>query len=98
RLDLHSFPTRRSSDLDDVELPKSLASSGCKRASSASAEGAVDSSYPRIRAISGDHSTLPLVASSTKRPINDDCSVACCRPSYQRSEEHTSELQSRENL
>src|SRR5436309_5019257 len=67
--ELHSFPTRRSSD---------LSSSSRSRARSRSA-------------------TAPAVASIAAhlKPVRRPGSTPACAP---RSEEHTSELQSRENL
>src|SRR5690606_39386786 len=70
---LHSFPTRRSSDL------------GARN---------VSSTVPRCAGRSSRCAPRPASAGTTR------CSTTrpTCRPRCVRSEEHTSELQSRENL
>src|SRR5690606_39540265 len=80
--DLHSFPTRRSSDLSQRSIPSTrLHSTRCPMRSRGASDGCMSTS--RV-----NH--LRSSASSSKRPI---------RPGrHLRSEEHTSELQSRENL
>src|SRR5690606_39911493 len=76
--DLHSFPTRRSSDLS------SSASPDCRNS--------CDSALPPARASSpqNERSRCPGVGPPPKARIT--------RALRGRSEEHTSELQSRENL
>src|SRR5207302_6988388 len=84
--DLHSFPTRRSSDLSRRHSSAiSAASSGVgsrlSRASTSWSPGASPGLWRRMRSM----------ARETVR-------VASSRQKSRRSEEHTSELQSRENL
>src|SRR5690606_40156367 len=81
---LHSFPTRRSSDLrrsSRRSAPAATSSCSSTRSTPSSGPG-----RPRVR--------------STPRASSSRCSPAVSsRPSGpRRSEEHTSELQSRENL
>src|SRR5690606_39637301 len=76
---LHSFPTRRSSDLA-VDLPRQPA----HRVEDARRSGA--SSYPYEVGGCGDDTDA-----GPRRAVRR-------RPQPERSEEHTSELQSRENL
>src|SRR5690606_41759760 len=77
---LHSFPTRRSSDLAFLRRPPDFLEvrrDGCTRSSSVSAS----SSAPRVEPSNrGSMRRLPVLLA------------------IPRSEEHTSELQSRENL
>src|SRR5690606_41845497 len=87
--DLPSFPTRRSSDLDI-----SLSCSPCRFAfhravtlASSSAVGGVAASF----------SSSSSTASSTCRSVTSAGWIAVME-NVSRSEEHTSELQSRENL
>src|SRR5690606_41793735 len=80
---LHSFPTRRSSDLSASRPTKGAppeASPGCWE----SASPAMAEPSPRRR--------------NSKRPRPSSDVVASAITSPGRSEEHTSELQSRENL
>src|SRR5690606_41039134 len=79
RRNLHSFPTRRSSDLP---LRKSSPSRSIRRPGSCRTTAAPSPGRSASR------------ATSPSRPTS--CSASSIAPS--RSEEHTSELQSRENL
>src|SRR5690606_41671260 len=86
---LHSFPTRRSSDLHGRWFrgrPPSRATS-----SSALASSARSSILP-----SGPNRSAPMAARLLKSCGTSDNVHSQC--SFARSEEHTSELQSRENL
>src|SRR5207253_11491259 len=74
--DLHSFPTRRSSDLGSTP--------SCWRSCSSSACAV------RVATMASSYAFCSRVDSS--------CSSAICRPVGARSEEHTSELQSRGHL
>src|SRR5690606_42040707 len=81
--DLHSFPTRRSSDLADVVVLKVQPLGGPRRALEVA-----------------QRCGLPVVVSSaleTSVGMAAGVAVAAAIPT-DRSEEHTSELQSRENL
>src|SRR5207302_7701599 len=89
---LHSFPTRRSSDLGSTRSccqPRRTRASSTWPSSSASP---ISAAWP-----------APIAASSVKRPQRR-CNAAAgglridVNEVAQRSEEHTSELQSRENL
>src|SRR5690606_41969393 len=75
--DLHSFPTRRSSDLITFTCVP-----------------------PRRFALRQQSmAVLPAPITSTRSPIESTCPKAIdCSQSMPRSEEHTSELQSREKL
>src|SRR5690606_41465753 len=88
-LHLHSFPTRRSSDLPCAgSSPRSLIVGGSSSSSSTS------------RASFNDPWARPAGGSTTPTP-GSCCSGASSKRSRgrsSRSEEHTSELQSRENL
>src|SRR5690606_39711272 len=83
-LDLHSFPTRRSSDLNSAS-DGIVYSSPDAGTSTARAPGLRLASQP-----SGTATTTPITT-GTSDSIR-------CSPSSSRSEEHTSELQSRENI
>src|SRR5690606_41764493 len=74
--DLHSFPTRRSSDLADPD-----AAGGLRRHLHALADPVLHGA-----AAAGDLAAVPHRDGQ------------CVLPGWRRSEEHTSELQSRENL
>src|SRR5690606_40122316 len=92
-LQLHSFPTRRSSDL--FPPPCSMTEGGRSRAGKAwlVLEGRVASHplpHPRRRKVE-----LVRLTSTTGRSSDLQALGASAAP---RSEEHTSELQSRENL
>src|SRR5690606_41837964 len=77
QLDLHSFPTRRSSDLGKVS----------KR---------ISNSLPPNNVVP---LPLPIISTGFPLAINSiPCRVKSARSKFVRSEEHTSELQSRENL
>src|SRR5690606_40920144 len=80
----HSFPTRRSSDL--------RASSASRGGSSRSPNG---NTSARNRKASGFESML---AKTSLKAFCMRASASCTAHSSSRSEEHTSELQSRENL
>src|SRR5690606_41077499 len=86
--DLHSFPTRRSSDLIwQTDLTRAL-----RRSNSAPV-------LSRIRVQSLPLHSLQLTCLSTARNCFSVIgSPSCATKVPQRSEEHTSELQSRENL
>src|SRR5207302_10808398 len=75
---LHSFPTRRSSDL------------GGSSPSSGTGQG-------RTRATSFFGATVTYASSIARAIASQSRPLSRCTPT-QRSEEHTSELQSRENL
>src|SRR5690606_41432700 len=88
---LHPFPTRRSSDLDEAALRRAVA--------------AHDRGSGTVWA--GDNRSGFHGAATCVRWIRSDADVAeaiaffgarCDRVRVMRSEEHTSELQSRENL
>src|SRR5690606_41522158 len=79
---LHSFPTRRSSDLRVLKEADTLALAGHDVTIVGTAKGAAPVHHPRA---SGAHIQL------CRSTINDALQAS-------RSEEHTSELQSRENL
>src|SRR5690606_42106459 len=76
--DLHSFPTRRSSDLKTLHIAQIRSPSG----------SAPFLRYPR-------HDELPLL---TPAPNGSEDGLVERQVTLRRSEEHTSELQSRENL
>src|SRR5690606_41196635 len=78
--DLHSFPTRRSSDLVDASGDADVAARAGAAVESAYATGEVQS------------------ATTTFTLGGVDVPQAASVPRAERSEEHTSELQSRENL
>src|SRR5207302_11447388 len=95
---LHSFPTRRSSDLSARRFRYAPTCAGLSSVST-----------PFVRSI-GERSTCPLLLTFRKSWRSSVRSIAlaedesgsvipsgCCG-SRARSEEHTSELQSRENL
>src|SRR5690606_42056335 len=87
-LDLHSLPTRRSSDLSATDTAEVFSAIPCAAASRPSA-GSIRETSPPARASSA----------SKTRPVATH-SIAWEIPTTRgrRSEEHTSELQSRENL
>src|SRR5690625_5828580 len=70
---LHSFPTRRSSDLEAA-------------------------SCQRLRAFSDQPPNTRRTRWAWVAPRNPTCPAPCRRPLMTRSEEHTSELQSRGHL
>src|SRR5690606_41346655 len=80
---LHSFPTRRSSDLS-----RPLSRSPTRAGSCPRERGRTPRTFLRMRAPSSPR----LFASAPSR------SSVSSPPTVRRSEEHTSELQSRENL
>src|SRR5690606_40188098 len=89
--DLHSFPTRRSSDLGSGE-PELITASLCN--------SEFDTAILIATGTPGD---LTWVAGNDDAGINGPCGSNTTRSYVQfnsdgRSEEHTSELQSRENL
>src|SRR5690606_42144240 len=82
--DLHSFPTRRSSDLM-VTTPMPV-----RRATSI---------MPPLTIRRGPRGpSTVIVGKCPESMMPTSCSRACSPPRELRSEEHTSELQSRENL
>src|SRR5438270_3697310 len=88
--DLHSFPTRRSSDLDDPHHDEVQV-----------VDFAGDARYrsrqvPLIRRFRGPGQREDRSASSFDHPVRHHVLVGSGRTS--RSEEHTSELQSQSNL
>src|SRR5690606_41381351 len=86
--DSHSFPTRRSSDLIGKE-PDDDGRIGTGRA--AVARGAAGARVdPRRACLPGGH--------VAQHPVAAGVGQAAGKPGAARSEEHTSELQSRENL
>src|SRR5690606_42106106 len=87
---LHSVPTRRSSDLASAIRPRRLESRSRKSASAGSRRSYFAST---TKSPSGGSTSfrIPLALIATER----NCAVLS---SSLRSEEHTSELQSRENL
>src|SRR5690606_40755123 len=89
----HSFPTRRSSDLS-----RKRTLSGTLYSASAPRHHSLSSSPVTIAPSTGTthaHTASPNTSSGT--PTTATSSTAGCACSL-RSEEHTSELQSRENL
>src|SRR5690606_41387019 len=87
--DLPSFPTRRSSDLRIEGTPVLAPGASRMRRSTAA----------RLDPDSGSLSELDLTAGSTLIvSFDDDSEDRRTTYSGERSEEHTSELQSRENL
>src|SRR5699024_11462571 len=85
--DVHSFPTRRSSDLESSLIPSSTSGS-----------------WPKQRALVAsvsvaDMATLySLIPCSSQRPSEPSAVGAAVHLQPSRSEEHTSELQSRFDL
>src|SRR5690606_41621419 len=90
RLHCPSFPTRRSSDLNK-EQPR-CALSAPRRAASTARCSPLCSPCPPAPGTSG---SPPPATSTTASAMR---SAPCATPWRRRSEEHTSELQSRENL
>src|SRR5690606_42160255 len=86
RRDLHSFPTRRSSDLagEDLGFVAVLGQQG---------DGLVGRPGPDVVERGGDH-----CCTATFVPPPPAFAAARTARTMLRSEEHTSELQSRENL
>src|SRR5690606_41643297 len=91
--DLHSFPTRRSSDLVRVPDPNALETFERSRPGDA-AEGHWPDFYRRLLEIRHRH-LVPRLHGSRQAGVRILQDKALCAT---RSEEHTSELQSRENL
>src|SRR5690606_41454746 len=85
---LHSFPTRRSSDLTSHLLTKGL---GSTRVSSEGSRTVVTMNGMKGGTFQGD---LEITLFNGSPLIN----IAAVMTTQKRSEEHTSELQSRENL
>src|SRR5690606_40916903 len=84
---LHSFPTRRSSDLLlVVEGRAGAAARGDRHGRRA---GRLDGEKPQGHLV---------VVAGEGRPHRPAVDRVCADPAWSRSEEHTSELQSRENL
>src|SRR5690606_41282655 len=88
-VDAHSLPTRRSSDLVNAAQRSRLPGSRCSR--------------PMLPLIRPTQPSSSVACAATFRRILPSRSPPCCRPRSTRvkrlrSEEHTSELQSRENL
>src|SRR5690606_40786506 len=90
---LDSFPTRRSSDLGQIEIalkPDVASPDGSGGAfDGAMADGAFDAAYRRL---------LLFDDGGKRQAVEFDCRRQRQLPIARRSEEHTSELQSRENL
>src|SRR5690606_42146158 len=84
RLDLHSFPTRRSSDLPQLRVQQ-----GCQAGKTLAGAGLDEGADDQ-----GIHQPVGL---RRAHPVPKACGVAG-RADLARSEEHTSELRSRENL
>src|SRR5690606_41943838 len=82
RLHLHSFPTRRSSDLTGTAPARCMTSPPS----------------PEIRIFNPIRSAAPLISRLNQPPICVPVLPATYGRMPRRSEEHTSELQSRENL
>src|SRR5207247_9759901 len=91
-LDVHPFPTRRSSDLTYRFYTLATDKAGNAESAPASADSGtlLDTAKPSSAASS------PALSSSTT--IQVDYSASDPSPSSDRSEEHTSELQSRVDL
>src|SRR5690606_40306960 len=90
--DLHPFPTRRSSDLFHISLHANLGESGGEVKFKIAHRGlvAIESLFHELAERAPGKVDVALVA--TNEEHRDVQNVV------QRSEEHTSELQSRENL
>src|SRR5207302_10519562 len=94
---LHSFPTRRSSDLFLYALGQAQRMQGDCRAAAASYRAYLRTSPPERSAAPARENLKrceALVAATPAAPVP----VVPTAPAVVRSEEHTSELQSRENL
>src|SRR5439155_2117227 len=90
--DLHSFPTRRSSDLSDQPVPQP------QQLDRGRANVAIDSWRPPGPGVRTHATTVSLC---TSRPAQRCTTMSTGNPplaSLRRSEEHTSELQSRGHL
>src|SRR5690606_42161032 len=95
--DLHSFPTRRSSDLQVLAGREAAEDPDHLRASGELGRGLVNDDLLAGRFCWNEFAEAPLVQDEgSARHI--DLAGARGRPGGRRSEEHTSELQSRENL
>src|SRR5690606_41563805 len=93
---LHSFPTRRSSDLPDICLSSDFII-GFPGETEADFQATMD----LIEDIGFDHSFSFIYSRRPGTPaadLPDDVPLAVKKERLARSEEHTSELQSRENL
>src|SRR5690606_41886689 len=92
--DLHSFPTRRSSDLARPEMRRELRRAGSRFVSSSISVRRV-SRLPCRRRATVEHARNRLGRLGRSLDIAELARSFRAAP---RSEEHTSELQSRENL
>src|SRR5690606_41593611 len=81
--DLHSFPTRRSSDL-------------CPRVTTSTCRTSGRAGWPEPCPREDQPASRPAASTSCRPQRAASC--GSCVTSTRRSEEHTSELQSRENL
>src|SRR5690606_40391510 len=91
---LHSFPTRRSSDLASFSAP--CTSITCRPSFGSTSGGKSTRSSPSTRTLT---STGETCSKSSRSSLCSPCSLAVLSlRTWPRSEEHTSELQSRENL
>src|SRR5690606_41124586 len=92
--ELHSFPTRRSSDLENPYYNFIVVSTDLSQLSSSDLN-ALDRINSTVRDLSVDYNIRAILATASSSDqvdhINDQMDLV-------RSEEHTSELQSRENL
>src|SRR5690606_41408673 len=98
QLALHSFPTRRSSDLcqrlTPIFIRADLSTVNCQRSTTYDLRSTVNQKKPRLSA--GFSPFLKSLLISHSAHVG---SAMCVRSFFLlRSEEHTSELQSRENL
>src|SRR5690606_40386651 len=94
-LSLHSFPTRRSSDLSELIFPSEF--SGNSRELGASGKLFFDVAKDKARPFSVSSETITALVKGTSFVFRADGSKENSFVAL-RSEEHTSELQSRENL
>src|SRR5690606_40008985 len=93
---LHSFPTRRSSDL--VQLPAVVSSLDTVTITSLQLSMAVGRFAPNIPSILSPQFALNVRSSSSHSGAEVSVTVMVTKRVVVRSEEHTSDLQSRENL
>src|SRR5690606_39703428 len=97
-LALHSFPTRRSSDLYTVQPDGTIIFTPEREFFG---ESSIRYVVSDVNGLSSDPATITVtVARSQPQAVNDHAETAFNTPVQipVRSEEHTSELQSRENL
>src|SRR5690606_40281510 len=94
---LHSFPTRRSSDLEIVETNRNYDKEVENQALIAKKMYLVEGAKALIQDDQHTHDKLEKVFLKTKKELSEE-NAAFLHGWHHRSEEHTSELQSRENL